>query len=79
MTPHRYEIFKQRVFDELKDVPQGDRETVADDFIKAGARVGVDVVAEVVDLQRPAAQVLAEVREKSDAFEKQRDQDLNSA
>jgi len=41
MTPHRYEIFKQRVFDELKDVPQGDRETVADDFIKAGARVGV--------------------------------------
>jgi hypothetical protein len=38
--------------------------------VKAGLRVGVDVVSEIVDKQRSTAEVLAEVREKGEAIEK---------
>ncbi len=68
--PSNYEKFQRRVFEEMHDVPQADRERVIEDFVKAGLRVGVDVVSEIVDRQRSTAEVLTEVREKSDAIEK---------
>ena len=70
MTKSNYEKFRQRAFEEMHDVPQADRERVIEDFVKAGLRVGVDVIAEVVEKQRPTTEVLAEVREKSEAIEK---------
>lgn len=70
MTPSNYEKFQQRVFEDMHDVPQADRERVIEDFVKAGLRVGVDVVSEIVDKQRSTAEVLAEVREKGEAIEK---------
>ena len=68
--PSDNEKFQQRVFEEMHDVPQADRERVIEDFVKAGLRVGVDVVSEIVDKQRSTAEVLAEVREKGEAIEK---------
>ena len=70
MTPSNYEKFQQRVFEEMHDLPQADRERVIEDFVKAGLRVGLDVVGEIVDKQRSTAEVLAEVREKNEAIEK---------
>jgi hypothetical protein len=76
--PSDYEKFRQRMLEEMHDVPQAERELMIEDFVKAGLRVGVDVVSEVADKQRPTAEVLAEVREKSDAIEKSKDADATS-
>jgi hypothetical protein len=75
VTHSNYEKFRQPVFEEMHDIPQAEREQLIEDFVKAGSRVGVDVVGEIVDKQRSAAEVLAEVRAKSDAMEKSGDTD----
>ena len=67
MTKSNSEKFRQQAFEEMHDVPHAERERVIEDFVKAGLRVAVDVIVEVVDKQRPTAEVLAEVREKSEA------------
>jgi len=79
VTKSNYEKFRQRAFEEMHDVPQADRERVIEDFVKAGLRVGVDVIAEVVEKQRPTTEVLAEVREKSEAIEKSEATDTTGA
>jgi hypothetical protein len=64
MCPNDYDIFRQHVFDELADLQHADKQRILIDFIQAGQRCGVDVITEIVDKQRPASQVLAEVNLK---------------
>jgi PilZ domain len=65
-SSNHYEIFRQRVFDELADLQHADRQRILIAFVQAGHRCGIDVITEIVDKQRPASEVLAEVKRKQE-------------
>jgi hypothetical protein len=60
-----YEKFQQMMFDQLDDLEAADQQRVIVDFVEAGLRVGIDVIAEIVDKKRDPSEVIAQVREKS--------------
>jgi hypothetical protein len=64
-----YEKFQQNVFDELADLEHADQQRILVDFVQAGKQCGIDVIAEIVDKQRPASEVLAEVKRKQQESE----------
>lgn len=68
-SPNDYEKFQQQVFDQLDDLEEADRQHMIADFIRAGQRCGVDVIKEIVDNGRPASEVIAEVRQKTNDAE----------
>ena len=64
MSPNDYEIFRQRVFDELAHLQHADRQRVLIDLVQAGQRCDIDVITEIVNKRRPASEVIAEVKRK---------------
>jgi len=65
MTPSNYERFQQQMFDQLDDLEQADQQRMIEDFIMAGRRCGIDVIAEIVDKGRSPSEVVAEVRQRT--------------
>jgi hypothetical protein len=64
MSPNDYEIFRQRVFDELVGLQHADRQRMLIDLVQAGQRCDIDVITEIDNKQRPASEVIAEVKRK---------------
>ncbi len=64
MSSNHYQIFRQRVFDELADLQPADQRLILIDFVQVGQRYGIDVITEIVDNDRPASEVMAEVIRK---------------
>jgi len=64
MSSNHYQIFRQRVFDELADLQPADQRLILIDFVQVGQRYGIDVITEIVDNDRPAPEVMAEVIRK---------------
>jgi hypothetical protein len=64
MSSNDYEKFQQRVFDELTELEQFERQRIIMDIVRAGKRCGIDVIAEIVDKQRPVSEVIAELKRK---------------
>jgi hypothetical protein len=64
MSPNDYKIFRQRVFDELVGLQHADRQRILIDLVQAGQRCGIDVITEIVNKERPASEVMTEVKRK---------------
>ena len=64
MSSNDYEKFQQRVFDELTELEQVERQRIIMDIVRAGKRCGIDVIAEIVDKHRPVSEVIAESKRK---------------
>jgi hypothetical protein len=64
MSPNDYEIFRRRVFDELVGLQHADRQRILIDLVQSGQRCDIDVITEIVNKQRPASEVMAEVKRK---------------
>lgn len=62
--PSDYEKFQQAVFDQLDELDVLGKQRTIEDFIRAGQQFGIDVISEIVDKKRSAADVVAEIRQK---------------
>ena len=56
-----FERFRQRVFEELDELEQIDRQHAAESFVEYGRQHGVDVITEVVDKGRSVTDVFAAI------------------
>jgi hypothetical protein len=62
--PSDYEKFQQAIFDQLDELDVLGKQRTIEDFIRAGQQFGIDVISEIVDKKRSAADVVAEIRQK---------------
>jgi len=47
MAPSDYEKFQQRMFDQLDDLEQADKQRILVEFLKVGYQCGIDVIKEI--------------------------------
>jgi hypothetical protein len=59
-----YEKFQHQVFDQLDELEGAERERTVVRFVELGRQCGIDVVAEVLDKRKSAAEVFAAIDEK---------------
>lgn len=57
MEASDFDAFQRRVFDELDELEQVDRQYAVKCFVEYGRRHGVDVIAEVLDKGRSISEV----------------------
>jgi hypothetical protein len=60
-----YQRFQARVFDELDDLEQAQQRRVAEELVRAGQNVGIDVIAEVLDRGKSVRNVLDAINERN--------------
>jgi len=56
-----FERFRQRVFEELDELEQIDRQHAAESFVEYGRQHGIDVITEVVDKGRSVSELFAAI------------------
>jgi len=56
-----FERFRQRVFEELDELEQLDRQHAVESFVEYGRQHGVDVIAEVLDKGMSVSEVFAAI------------------
>jgi hypothetical protein len=54
-----FERFRQRVFEELDELEQLDRQQAVESFVEYGRQHGIDMIAEVLDKGRSVSEVFA--------------------
>jgi hypothetical protein len=63
-VPNDYEKFQELTFDHLDDLEVLGKQRTIEDFVKAGQKFGIDVIAEIVDKKKSVSEVVAEIRQK---------------
>jgi len=58
-----FERFQKRVFEELDELEQLDRQQAAESFVEYGRQHGIDVITEVVDKGRSVSEVFADIKQ----------------
>jgi len=56
-----FERFRQRVFEELDELEQLDRQLAVESFVEYGRQHGIDMIAEVLDKGRSVSEVFAAI------------------
>jgi spore coat polysaccharide biosynthesis protein SpsF (cytidylyltransferase family) len=63
-VPNDYEKFQELTFDHLDDLEVLGKQRTIEDFVRAGQKFGIDVIAEIVDKKRSVSEVVAQIRQK---------------
>jgi len=61
MMGSNFEKFQQRVFEELDELEELDRQHAVESFVEYGRQHGIDVIAEVLDKGRSVSEVFAAI------------------
>jgi hypothetical protein len=56
-----FERFRQRVFEELDELEQLDRQQAVESFVEYGRQHGIDMIAEVLDKGRSMSEIFAAI------------------
>ena len=60
-----FERFRQRVFEELDELEQLDRQHAVESFVEYGRQHGIDVISEVLDKGRSVSEVFAAIAQST--------------
>ena len=62
---NNFERFRQRVFDELNELEQPDRQHAVESFVEYGRQHGIDVIAEVLDKGKSISEVFVAIAQST--------------